>query len=171
MAVEFKTDIKIFSASRKTEIDSEGSRIARLETVVEFLLEYGNVGMVDKPNGYIEDTLPMRWGSYASTGEDTVIYFGGETPTTAIGLVGSINHVIGNVGTDSPSVGSLTSFIIKTRRRAEYQRACDSSLAPQSARLPYLAFCGSQARKSKHDGPAPTLRVHGEEVAGFGKRS
>jgi hypothetical protein len=113
VAVEFKTDIKIFSASRKTETESDDSRIARLETVLEFLREYGKVGTVEQPDDYIEDIVDMRWGPYASTGNDSIVYFGGDVGTTAIGLAGSMRHVIGNVGSGSPTVASLTPFIVK----------------------------------------------------------
>lgn len=114
VAVEFKTDIKIFSAARKTETESEDNRIARLESVVEFLETYGKVGSVERPDDYIQDTLPMRWGPYARTDKDEIVYFGGEAGTTAIGLGGSMRHVIGSVGSDSPTVGSFTPFLMRT---------------------------------------------------------
>jgi hypothetical protein len=114
VAVEFKTDIKIFSASRKTETESDDNRIARLESVLDFLRQYSDLGSVDRPGEYIADSISMRWGPYTGTGPNTVVYFGGETERTAIGLGGSIRHVLGAVGNDSPTVGSLTPFIMKT---------------------------------------------------------
>jgi hypothetical protein len=113
VAIEFKTDIKIFSAGRKTETESEDSRVARLETVVAFIQQYGKTGTVDQPDDYIVDTLPMRWGPYESMGTKSIVYFGADTAKTTIGLGGSMRHVIGSVGSDSPTAGSFTPFIVK----------------------------------------------------------
>ena len=43
-ASEFKLDLKLFSASRKSETETEVSNIARLEAVVEFIRGFGNLG-------------------------------------------------------------------------------------------------------------------------------
>jgi hypothetical protein len=110
VATEFGIDLKLLTAKRKTEEDSDENRISRLETVVKFILEYGNVGTVDQPDQYIEDTLPMRWGPYAAIGYGGpgFVYFGGETDRTIYGLGGSLHHVIGNVGTSEASSASAT---------------------------------------------------------------
>ena len=95
IATEFKFDLKVLSASRKSEVETEDNRVARLETVIAFIHEYGNIGSVDDPNEYVEDELLMRWGSYEYP-ESPLIYFAGETEQTVVGLAGSKNHVIGN---------------------------------------------------------------------------
>ncbi len=61
VATKFGLDIKLFSASRKTETESEENRITRLEAVLEFIREYGNLGSTDDPDDYFEDVLPMRF--------------------------------------------------------------------------------------------------------------
>ena len=100
-ASEFKLDIKLFSASRKTEVETEENRIARLEAVVDFIQEYGNVGTVDDPEEYVEGNLPMRWANYSDMFEETpVVYFGAETERTILGLGGSMKHLIGASGAD-----------------------------------------------------------------------
>ena len=67
IANEFKIDLKIVSASRKTDRTAGDNRFARLETVVGYIREYGNVGSVDEPDEYIEGSLRMQralspWG-------------------------------------------------------------------------------------------------------------
>ena len=112
VALEFKMDLKLLSASRKTETETEDNRIARLETVVDFIQEYGNVGSVDEPDQYVADTLPMRWGPYEGDPESGVVYFGGETPSTVVGLGGSIRHVVGKAGSSAAYGDSLTPFLM-----------------------------------------------------------
>jgi hypothetical protein len=112
VALEFKMDLKLLSASRKTKTETEDNRVARLETVVDFIQEYGNVGSVDEPDQYVADTLLMRWGPYNGDPESGVVYFGGETPSTVVGLGGSMRHVVGNAGTSEAYGDSLTPFLM-----------------------------------------------------------
>ncbi len=113
VALEFKMDLKLLSASRKTETESEDNRIARLETVVDFIREYGKVGSVDEPDEYIEDSLPMRWGNYSGSSEQSpVVYFGAETDKTIVGLGGSMKHLIGSSGDSSAHSHSATPFLL-----------------------------------------------------------
>jgi hypothetical protein len=96
VALEFKMDLKLLSASRRTETESENNRIAGLETVADFIREYGNIGTVDKHNEYIGGFLQMRWDPFRYGVEEmSVIYFGGETEWTFVGLGCSIHHVTG----------------------------------------------------------------------------
>ncbi len=59
LATEFKIDLKILSASRKTETEMDDNRITKLEAVCEFIRQYGNLGTVDAPDEYIEDSMPL----------------------------------------------------------------------------------------------------------------
>ena len=110
VALEFKMDLKLLSASRKTETESEDNRVARLETVVNFIREYGNVGSIDAPDEYIDDTLEMQWGQYP---DSSVVYFGGETNKTILGLGGSLKHLLGNSGIQAAATNSVTPFLMK----------------------------------------------------------
>jgi hypothetical protein len=94
VATEWKMDLKLLSASRRTETESDDNRVARLETVIDFIREYGNLGSVDAPDEYIQDTLLMRWGP--SKDEDGMVYFSSKTDRTIVGLGGSMRHVIGS---------------------------------------------------------------------------
>src|SRR5688500_12549153 len=57
-SVESKVDLKIYSRSTKTDIDE--NRITRLETVCEFIKQYGNLGSITHPSEYIFATIPME---------------------------------------------------------------------------------------------------------------
>ena len=91
IATEFGFDFKIFKAGRKSEEDTEDNRITRLEAVVAFLREYGNLGSIDKPDDFIEGSALMAMQSdreivlFTSVGERTVVCLGG-----------SSRHLLGN---------------------------------------------------------------------------
>lgn len=119
LATEFKFDLKLLSASRKSETESEDNRFSRLEAVVTFIREYGNLGTVDEPDDYVEDSLEMRWGPYGmgDEKEPPLIYFGGVTDRTIIGLGGSIKHVIGNSGVTHTHSHSATPMLLARLER------------------------------------------------------
>ena len=113
IATELKFDLKVLSASRKSETDQEDNRFTRLEAVVTFIREYGNIGTVDEPDEYIDDVLPMRWGPYGNLIEQTpLVYFGGLTERTIVGLGGSMKHVIGSVGDAYALSASITPILV-----------------------------------------------------------
>src|SRR5713226_1064025 len=64
VAVEWRIDVKVLGASRRSESESEDNRIARLNSVVSFLRSRSDLGTVDAPAEYIEGKLPMKWGPY-----------------------------------------------------------------------------------------------------------
>lgn len=105
VATQFKIDLKVLVGSRTVERETEDNRFTRLETVCQFIREYGNVGTVDEPNEYISDELRMRWGPFGDGDPSNapLVYFGGVTAKTIIGLGGSIDNVIGKPGPANPS--------------------------------------------------------------------
>jgi hypothetical protein len=98
VALEFKMDLKLLSASRRVETEGEDNRIARLEAVVNFIREYGNVGLLDEHDDYLDDSLAVRWVAHSSqSGEiQPTVYFSGQTEKTLFGLGGSSRHLLGN---------------------------------------------------------------------------
>jgi hypothetical protein len=114
VATEFGFDLKILSAKRKSEIQDEDTRVGRLETVVEFIRQYGDLGTLDEPKPYIEDTLPMKSGTlgHTSSGDPQLIYFGAQTHKTVLGLFGSVKHMIGASGLTALPGGSVTNLIL-----------------------------------------------------------
>jgi hypothetical protein len=115
IAFEFKFDLKLLSASRRSETETDDNRFNRLEAVAAFIREYGNLGTVDAPDEYIEGTLEMNWGPYGGEAFDTespLIYFGGVTEQTIVGLGGSAKHLIGSNGSSQPHSHSATPFLV-----------------------------------------------------------
>lgn len=110
IATEFKIDLKILGASRRTEVEEADNRFTRLEAVCNYIREYGNVGSVDEPDEYVSGSLVMRWGPIAvnpaSPEESVVVYFAGETESTVVGLGGSMKHVIGSSAPLTPRPGA-----------------------------------------------------------------
>lgn len=113
VATEFGIDLKVLTAKRRSETESEQDRIGRLETVSTFIREHENVGSVDEPDEYIDDTLPMRWGPYGWDDKAPMVYFGGETKKTILGMGGSVQHVVGSMGSSSPTHShSVTPYLL-----------------------------------------------------------
>lgn len=58
---ELGVNLTVLSAKRTTEGPSN-DRIGRLETVVGYLRDHGDLGSVDEPGQFFWGLLPMRWG-------------------------------------------------------------------------------------------------------------
>jgi hypothetical protein len=96
---EWSFDLKIFAARRESETALGENRFARLETVVRFLQDHGDLGSVDEPGQFFGGLLPMKWGPLE---DPSIFYFGGSTDQTILGLVGSAAHVVGADLSHSP---------------------------------------------------------------------
>lgn len=92
-ATEVGVSLKFLSAKRSVEAPAS-DRVARLERVVQHLDDFGDVGTVDEPGQYVRGRLPMRWGPLVS-GQTSLVYFGGHTERTILGLGGASGHVLG----------------------------------------------------------------------------
>ena len=116
IATEFKLDLKLITASRRRETEYERHRTERLEAVLVFLDEFGDVGSVDEPDEYFRGQMRMRWGPFTTSfgvrPDNRLIYFGGVTDKTIIGLGGSSRHVIGNIGDSHADSASATPYIV-----------------------------------------------------------
>ncbi len=78
IAQELGIDIKIFKAMRKVESEYEEDRVSKLETVANYIREWGNLGTVQKSDIYIEDTLDMHFRIITIPGDRA-----GDSPRTA----------------------------------------------------------------------------------------
>lgn len=92
IATEFKIDLKVLSALRKSETETTDNRFSRLEAVRAFIQDYGNVGSVAEPDDYIYGSMPLRMLT-----DRNFVYFGGsdQEANTIVGLSGSVKHLIG----------------------------------------------------------------------------
>lgn len=103
IASELGIDVKIFRATRKVESEPEDDRISRLDAVVKYIRDWGNLGTVQQPDVYIEDTMDMRFQILAlddrtrqsDESANSVAYWTGKEVDTLLGLGGSPAHLIG----------------------------------------------------------------------------
>jgi hypothetical protein len=91
---EVKLNVVGLGGQRRTEIPAGGERIVRLSRVIRHLEEYGDVGSIDVPGQYFRGLLPLQWGPFGEV-ESSLVYFGGHTERTILGLGGSGKHVLG----------------------------------------------------------------------------
>jgi hypothetical protein len=111
VATEFKVDLKVFSASLKTDKDLEENRLSRLEAVVRHVRENESVGSIESPSDYFGGTIRMRWGPFSLEREEgltlgnseresdsPIVYFASSTESSQVGLGGSAKHVVGVCG-------------------------------------------------------------------------
>jgi len=73
---------------------SEETRYSKLKVVLSYIENHGDVGTIDAPGSYFKGTLPMAWGPLGAS-EGDIVYFGGSTDRTVVGLGGSMSHIIG----------------------------------------------------------------------------
>jgi hypothetical protein len=96
IASELKIDLKVISATFKADAN-ESTKFSKLKLVTEYIERHEAVGTVDKPESYFKGVINMRWGP---TGPymNPLVYFGGVTDETILGLGGSMRNVIGAPG-------------------------------------------------------------------------
>jgi hypothetical protein len=113
---EYGVDVKVLKWVGKREPAKEAGKIEKLFAVVEHLKRSGKVGTYPNTLQYIEGTADMNWGLYLPpnvsytaqwpksrtnkevrdlTRRTGFCLFAAETSRTAMGLVGSLKHVIG----------------------------------------------------------------------------
>ena len=96
--------------------------IGKLDAVLADLARGSRIGTIDEPKEYFAGTMPMRWGPCAfphvsQLTPSPLVYFGGTTETTVVGLGGSAKHVIGEVGSAMAGAHStLPYFILQLRK-------------------------------------------------------
>jgi hypothetical protein len=98
---ELAVNLRIFAAKRGKEVPNGAARTARVERVVRHLLDHGDMGSVDAPGQYFYGILPVQWGPLLGSDGLSLVYFGGRTEKTILGLGGSRAHLIGAAATPS----------------------------------------------------------------------
>ncbi len=96
IAIDFKIDLKLLSASWKSEKEAVNERIQRLEAVSSFIRNWGNIGTTDNPDEWVEGTLLMSW---LVVPESNLVYLTttkSSRSKTIVGLGGSAKHIVGN---------------------------------------------------------------------------
>ena len=67
VANEFKVNLKVLEVGRKSESESEESRVARLQSVVQYLRSELHVGSIDQPSDYIDGEFTNEVGALLAT--------------------------------------------------------------------------------------------------------
>ncbi|MFJ9785079.1 DUF7019 family protein [Amycolatopsis sp. NPDC101161] len=108
---EVSLNLKIFGGKRASEAPAGGERTARLQRVVRYLEDHGDLGTVDEPGQFFWGLMPLRWGPFPA--EPTLAYFGGSAEGTVVGLGGSGNHFLGAAPAAAPAIPrSLTPSLL-----------------------------------------------------------
>jgi hypothetical protein len=68
----------------------------KLEAVLRHLEKESGIGSIERPAKYFAGQLPLYWGPYSDLrGKSGLVFFGGFTRSTVLGLGGSLKHVLG----------------------------------------------------------------------------
>ncbi len=112
IAVELGINLGMFSLNVRGRENQEKTRYEKLRLVVKYIEDNKDVGTVEQPKAYFKGSLPMRWGPCSETPD--LVFFGGETEQTFLGLGGSLGNIIGNQSGESSTKlpSSATPFII-----------------------------------------------------------
>jgi hypothetical protein len=113
IATKLTIDLKLIK-TEFSEKQSQENLFSKLKIVTDYLDQGEELGTVDNPKAYFRGELPMRWGPYGMGygKEEPIVYFGGITNKTIVGLGGSNQHVIGNPGSSLAFSDSLAPMLI-----------------------------------------------------------
>jgi hypothetical protein len=94
---ELSLNLTVLAGKHASEAPAGGERTARLQRVVRYLEEHGDLGTVDEPGQFFWGLMPLRWGPFP----------------TVVGLGGSGHHVLGaSAATESAIPRSLTPSLL-----------------------------------------------------------
>jgi hypothetical protein len=126
-------DLKVLKGGLTEEPRAGADRVARLQRVVRWLHDHGDLGSVDQPGQFVWGLMPMRWGPMTGHDGKPMIYLGGEDGTTVVGLGGSRAHVFGLPGPeaaqDAPLSRSMLPSLMQAITPAETDPAPDGEPA------------------------------------------
>jgi hypothetical protein len=145
----------------------EITRFDRLQRVITCLRTRGEVGTVDEPKGYFAGVLPMWWGpyGYSQRENDGVVFFGGETAQTILGLGGSMHHVIGNMAgpvihSSSATPALISALVDELQLPLSVQNTGEGPLSPEERRGEFWeqnVLTAVEFAAQRHQGPPEQL--------------
>jgi hypothetical protein len=142
IAAKFTIDLKLVKGEFEGRQPQE-SLFSKLDIVRTFLDEEGLIGSVDNPNSFFGETMPLNWGPYGVGSEveevegfppqdesldPQLVYFGGRTQETIVGLGGSMKHVVGELGRTHSHSHSATPYLTRALREATRESAVDRGI-------------------------------------------
>jgi hypothetical protein len=110
IAADLELDLKVLKV-RLRETAVPDNRFTRLAAVENYIRRQFSVGTVDEPGPYFAGTMDLRWAQLGETDEDSVVYFGGMTDRTILGLGGSLRHLVGRQCAGGTVWGSALPFM------------------------------------------------------------
>ncbi|MDN3258626.1 SAVMC3_10250 family protein [Streptomyces sp. CSDS2] len=93
---EVGVDLKVVNGRRSVETSPDTDPVSRLDRVLKRLEKDDAIGTVEEPGPFFCGRLPMRWGALAHGDDMSLVFFGGLTGHTVVGLGGSTRHVLGS---------------------------------------------------------------------------
>jgi hypothetical protein len=109
---ELTVNLGVVSTTIKQGSDPE-TTYAKLGAVIRYLEKHEPIGTVDEPKDYFRGQMLMKWGPYGFDPEKSpLVYFGGTSSETIVGLGGSSHHVVGAGGSSSAHSHSVTPLLV-----------------------------------------------------------
>lgn len=132
IAKELKIDLKLLSVSKNIESVNKTTQLSRVKLVTEHIRKNCEVGKIEDGMPYVEDTLDMRWGPIQGYWKEEVplVYFGGISTNTIVGLSGSKKHLIGGNPSSCVESGSATPSIIRALSSLLEESVSDAFSSP-----------------------------------------
>lgn len=159
IAGELTLDIKPGGVGIGTAVkweQTQQTRYSKLNVVVAYLERHmpEAIGWIDAPRFYFKGTLPMFW-TYLPTWDDKkVVYFGGSTGQTIVGLGGSGHHMMSKTGDAEigESSSDLPSLLAILDKELQLQLQLPYDLPDENAALDAVEAMARQAK-----GPSQNL--------------
>jgi len=102
---EFGINFKVVSAKRTQESSRLDDLYQRAAAVSWYIENYGSYGSIDEPDQFFGGVASLRWGPFIQP-DSPLVYFGGYTERTILGLGGSSRNVIGSSVPDNVIFGT-----------------------------------------------------------------
>lgn len=117
LANELGFDEGIVSAPSPPQPLTPSARFALVRLVERYLAQQDQIGTIDEPKAYFQGELSLKWGGYETfttkwDEPSPLVYFGGSTVDTILGLGGSAHHVIGAIDQRAAHSHSATPYMV-----------------------------------------------------------
>ena len=178
LSAELGIDSELVAGSIDHE-QVKNNRYAVASIVTRHLEQSGEIGSCDAPRSYFTGELSMQWGPYNPDWDkpSPLVYFGGHTHDTIVGLGGSAHHVIGATGQARAHSQSATPYLVATLYRAldmSFPKVDEASLRAAEqyfgkARENHNIAMAVDLATSQMNGPAEPVSFVAKRLAFFEK--
>ena len=116
VSIDAKIKLGLLESSGSKETTEATTKEDRLDAVIKALEEAGSIGTIDAPKEYVRATMLLKWGLFQDggrpEGEPPLVFFGGMTQNTVLGLGGSTRHVLGCSCIGNTTSRSVTPYLV-----------------------------------------------------------